>query len=171
MELVMPIFAAVIVVFGLVRRVPVFDLFLKGAREGFGTLLTIAPTIIGLMFAVGLLKSSGAAEALCRLLEPLAYAVGFPAEIVPMALLRPVSGSGSTALLLSVFEDCGPDSFPGRVASVIAGSSETTFYAITMYYGSIRVKNTRHTLLAASAADLTALVMSVIIVRFFFYGG
>ena len=169
MTLVIPLFALAIVLFGLIRRVAVFDLFLEGAREGLRTLWNIAPTLMGLTFAVSLLRASGAMDALCGLLTPLAHTLGFPAEIVPMALLRPVSGSGATALLLSVFDDCGPDSFAGRVASVLAGSSETTFYAVAMYYGSIRVRYTRHTLPAALAADFTALVMSVVTVRLFFY--
>ena len=105
----MPIFACAIIAFGLIRRVPVFDIFLKGAREGMSTLYMVAPTIIGLIFAVSLLKSSGAAETLCSFISPFAQKLGFPAEIVPMAILRPVSGSGSTALLLSVFEDNGAE--------------------------------------------------------------
>ena len=116
MELIMPAFAAVIIIFGLVKRVPVFDCFLEGAKEGFLTLYRIAPTILGLVFAVGLLRSSGAIDVICTALSPVADAVGFPVEVVPMALLRPVSGGGSTALLISVFEDCGPDSFDGMVA-------------------------------------------------------
>ena len=165
MELIMPAFAAVIIVFGLIRRMPVFDCFLEGAKEGFLTLYRIAPTILGLVFAVGLLRSSGAIDVICAALSPVADAVGFPVEVVPMALLRPVSGGGSTALLISVFEDCGPDSFAGRVASVLAGSSETTFFAITMYFGSIGVKRIRHTAIAAAAADLTAMIMSAALVR------
>lgn len=165
MEFAMPLFAGIIVVFGLIRRTPVFDCFIKGAYEGVETLYKIAPTIIGLVFAVNLLHSSGAIDVMCRFIEPAADFLGFPKEIVPMALLRPVSGSGSSALLISVFEECGTDSFAGKVASVIAGSSETTFYAIAMYYGSIGVKNIRHTLPAAIAADLTAFVVSVITVR------
>ena len=167
MELIMPAFAAVIIIFGLIKRVPVFDCFLEGAKEGFLTLYRIAPTILGLVFAVGLLRSSGAIDVICTALSPVADAVGFPVEVVPMALLRPVSGGGSTALLLSVFEDCGPDSFAGRVASVLAGSSETTFFAITMYFGSIGVKRIRHTAIAAVAADLTAMIMSAALVRLF----
>lgn len=167
MELIMPAFAAVIIIFGLVKRVPVFDCFIEGAKEGFLTLYRIAPTILGLVFAVGLLRSSGAIEVICTALSPVADAVGFPVEVVPMALLRPVSGGGSTALLISVFEDCGPDSFAGRVASVLAGSSETTFFAITMYFGSIGVKRIRHTAIAAVAADLTAMIMSAALVRLF----
>lgn len=168
MEFVMPVFACVVVIFGLVKRIPVFDVFLKGAKEGIVLLYNIAPTIIGLVFAIDLLRSSGAVDAICNFIAPVAELLGFPKEIVPMVLLRPVSGSGSTALLTSLYQDCGPDSFAGRVASVLAGSSETTFYAITMYYGCIKVKNTRHTLFSALMADLTAAVMSVITVRLFF---
>lgn len=168
MEFVMPAFACVIVVFGLIKRVPVFDIFLKGAKEGMQILYSIAPTIIGLVFAVDLLRSSGAIDAICNFIEPVADYLGFPKEIVPMVLLRPVSGSGSTALLTSLYEQCGPDSFAGRVASVLAGSSETTFYAIAMYFGCIKVKKIRHTLFAAIFADITAAVMSVLTVRLYF---
>ena len=164
----MPAFACIIVVFGLIKRVPVFDIFLKGAKEGMQILYSIAPTIIGLVFAVDLLRSSGAIDAICNFTEPVADYLGFPKEIVPMVLLRPVSGSGSTALLTSLYEQCGPDSFAGRVASVLAGSSETTFYAIAMYFGCIRVRKIRHTLFAAIIADITAAVMSVLTVRLYF---
>ena len=156
MSLIMPAFAAVILIYGLIKRVPVFDTFLEGAREGFLTLWQIAPTILGLLFAVSLLRTGGATEVLCRLLSPVAQ-----------AMLRPVSGSGATALLLSVFRDCGPDSFAGRVASVLAGSSETTFFAVTMYFGSVGIRNVHHTLLAAIAADLTAMVLSAVTTRLF----
>ena len=164
----MPAFACIIVVFGLIKRVPVFDIFLKGAKEGMQILYNIAPTIIGLVFAVDLLRSSGAIDAICNFIEPVADYLGFPKEIVPMVLLRPVSGSGSTALLTSLYEQCGPDSFAGRVASVLAGSSETTFYAIATYFGCIKVKKIRHTLFAAIIADITAAVMSVLTVRLYF---
>ena len=168
MEFVMPAFACIVVVFGLIKRVPVFDIFLKGAKEGMQILYNIAPTIIGLVFAVDLLRSSGAIDAICNFIEPVADYLGFPKEIVPMVLLRPVSGSGSTALLTLLYEQCGPDSFAGRVASVLAGSSETTFYAIAMYFGCIKVRKIRHTLFAAIIADITAAVMSVLTVRLYF---
>ena len=164
----MPAFACIVVLFGLIKRVPVFDIFLKGAKEGIQLLYTIAPTIMGLVFAVDLLRSSGSVDAICKFIDPAANFLGFPKEIIPMVLLRPVSGSGSTALLTALYSDCGPDSFAGRVASVLAGSSETTFYAIAMYFGSIKVKKIRHTLFAALMADFTAALMSVITVRIFF---
>lgn len=166
MEFVMPVFAGVVVIFGLFKRVPVFDIFLKGAKEGIMLLYNIAPTIMGLVFAVDLLRSSGAINVICDFVSPAADFLGFPKEIVPMVLLRPVSGGGSTALLTSLYEDYGPDSFAGQVASVLAGSSETTFYAVAMYFGSIKVKKIRHTLMAALLADFTAAVMSIITVRF-----
>ncbi len=165
MEFVMPLFVAVVVIFALVKRVSVFDVFLKGAKEGIMLLYGIAPTIMGLVFAVDLLRSSGAIDAICGFVEPAAELLGFPKEIVPMVLLRPVSGSGSTALLTALYDECGPDSFAGSVASVLAGSSETTFYAVAMYFGSIKVKKIRHTLAAALLADFTAAVMSVVTVR------
>lgn len=165
MDFIMPLFAGIVVIFGLVRRVPVFDTFLKGAKEGIMLIYNITPTILGLVFAVDLLKSSGAINSICDFIAPAAEFLGFPKEIVPMFLLRPISGSGSTALLTSLYKECGPDSFAGKVASVIAGSSETTFYAIAMYFGSIKVKKIRHTLLAAIMADLSAGILSVITVR------
>ena len=167
MGFIMPAFAGVIILYGFIRRVPVFDAFIEGVREGFFTLLQIAPTILGLVFAVSLLRNSGAINVICAAVAPAANAVGFPKEVVPMAMLRPVSGSGSTALLVSVFEQYGPDSFAGRVASVLAGSSETTFYATAMYFGCVGVKNIRHTLVAAIAADLTAMLISAVTVGIF----
>lgn len=164
----MPIFIAVVLIFGLVRRVPLFDAFTQGAGDGIKTLVKISPTIVGLVVAVNMLRASGALELLCSFIAPAAEALGFPKEIVPMVLLRPVSGGGATALLTGIYRDCGPDSLAGRVASVLAGSTETTFYAIAVYYGSVGIKKIRHTLIAGLAADLTAAVMAVVTVRLFF---
>ncbi len=161
----MPAFIAVVVIYGLIKKVPVFDTFLTGAREGFKTLYSIAPTLIGLIVAVNMLKASGAVDLLCEMITPAANCLGFPKEIVPMILLRPVSGGGSTALLTDIYKNYGPDSFAGEVASVLAGSTETTFYAIAVYFGSAGIKKIRHTLIAALAADFTAAVMAVLTVK------
>ena len=168
MDIIVPRFITVIVTVGLIKRIPVFDAFAIGAKNGLTTLYKIIPTLIGLIVAVNMLKSSGALDLLCNFAEPLAQFLGFPKEIVPMVLLRPVSGSGSTALLNQIFVDQGPDSFAGRVASVLAGASETTFYAVTVYFGSTNVKNIRHTLWVALIADFTAAVMAVLTVRLFY---
>ncbi|MBQ5397849.1 MAG: spore maturation protein [Ruminococcus sp.] len=165
MEMFMPLFIAVVLVFGLVKKVPLFDAFCEGAREGIKTLLSIAPTLVGLIVAVDMLKASSATDMLCSFISPAAEQLGFPKEIVPMILLRPISGGGSTALLTNVYKECGPDSFAGLCASVLAGSTETTFYAIAVYYGSVGIKRIRHTLFAALSADFTAAVMAVLTVR------
>lgn len=164
-DLFIPIFIAVVVVIGLIRKVPLFDAFVAGAGKGLEILLNIAPTLVGLIVAVDMLKASGAMEMLCDFVSPLADTLGFPKEIVPMVLLRPVSGGGATALLTEIYKDYGPDSFAGQVASVLAGSTETTFYAVAVYYGSVKVKKIRHTLVAALMADFTAAVMAVVTVR------
>lgn len=167
MEIIMPLFIAVTVVFGLVKKVPLFDAFVAGAKDGIRVLLRIAPTLVGLIVAVDMLKASGFTDLICETVTPLADWLGFPKEIVPMVLLRPISGGGSTALLTNIYKDFGPDSFAGKVASVLAGSTETTFYAIAIYFGSVKLKKTRHTLISALSADLTAAIAAVLTVRLF----
>lgn len=152
------------VLYGVIKKVNVFESFLGGAKEGLYTVYTIAPVMIGLLLAVGMIRSSGALDFVTEKLRPLSERLGYPAELLPMAMLRPVSGSGATALLTGIYEDCGPDSFAGRCASVLSGSTETTFFAVTMYYGAVNIRNIRHTLLAAIAADVTAMVMCVVTV-------
>ena len=164
MEAVIPMIITALCVYGLCRRVNIFDSFVEGAKEGIATVKFIAPTMIALLVAVGTLRASGALDFIAQLIRPLAEKVGFPAELVPMGLLRPVSGSGATALLTGIFESEGPDSFVGKCASVVAGSTETTFYAVTMYYGAAGIKKIRHTLFSALLADFTAIVVSVVIV-------
>ena len=161
MELIIPVIVTAICLYGLFRRVNIFDSFVQGAREGLRTVAMIAPTMIALLVALGTLRASGALTWIADLIRPAAEAVGFPAELVPMGLLRPVSGSGATALLTGIYEDHGADSFIARCASVLAGSTETTFYAVTMYYSAAGVKKIRHTLLCALLADLTAIILSV----------
>lgn len=164
-----PAIILLIVVFGLIRGVPVFDTFLSGAKEGFSSTISILPSLVGLIMAVSMLNASGALDILSRLLTPAANLIGMPAQVMPLALIKPVSGSGSTAVLAQIFKNNGPDSFAGRVASVMAGSTETTFYAVTVYYGAVGIKKTRHTIPAAVTADITACIISVLTVRLFFY--
>ena len=166
MELIVPVTVGIILLYGMIKKTKIFDAFIEGAIEGMHTLYMIIPTITGLVVAVEMLQQSGAIDFVCSLVEPLADFFAFPKEIVPMAVLRPISGSGSTALLTNIFENYGPDSFPGLIASVLAGSSETTIYAITMYFGSVGITKTRHSLTVGLIADLTALIMSIVTVKF-----
>lgn len=167
MEIAVPLAVVVFVLAGLLKRVGVFDAFLSGAKEGLSTALTIVPSMVGLITAVTMLRASGAFEWVSQVVSPLAQRLGFPSQIVPVALMRPVSGSGATALILSVFEELGADSFAGRILSVMAGSTETTVYAIAVYYASVGIKKTRHTLVSGLCADFTAMVFSVLSVRLF----
>ena len=167
MEALIPVLVTLLCVYGLYKRVDIFSSFVEGAKEGLRTVAFIAPTMIALLTAVGTLRASGALIWLSELIRPLAEAVGFPPELVPMSLLRPVSGSGATALLTGIYGDYGPDGFLARCASVLAGSTETTFYAMTMYYSAARIKKTRHTLFSALMADLTAVALSVVTVSLF----
>ncbi|MBQ3417439.1 MAG: spore maturation protein [Ruminococcus sp.] len=164
MDYIIPVLIGAVVLYGVIKKVNVFESFRNGAKEGLMTLYAIAPVMIGLLLAVGMVRASGALDFLTEKLRPLFEKLGYPTELVPMALLRPVSGSGATALLTDIYERFGADSFLAKCASVLAGSTETTFYAVTMYYGAVNIKNIRHTLFAALAADVTAMVMCVVTV-------
>lgn len=158
-----------IVVFGLMRGVPVFDTFVAGAKEGFSSSVSILPSLVGLMMAVAMLNASGALDILASFLSPVARVLGLPAQVMPLALIKPVSGSGAMAVLVQIFQNNGTESFAGRVAAVMSGSTETTFYAIAVYFGSVGIKKTRHTIPAAITADLTAFIVSALTVRLFFH--
>ncbi len=163
-----PVTVCIIIIFGLIRKVPVFDSFVAGAKEGIASTVSILPSLIGLIMAVTMLKASGALDMFSSFIAPLAESIGLPPQTMPLALLRPISGSGSTAILTQIFADYGPDSFIGRVASVMMGSTETTFYAIAVYFGAVGIKKTRHAIPAALAADAAGYLMSVLAVRLFF---
>ena len=163
-----PILIALILLFGFLRKVPLFDTFLEGAKEGMKSTVSIAPALIGLITAVTMLKASGAWDLFTAAIRPAAAFLGFPPEVMPLTLLRPVSGSGSIAILDQIFATCGPDSFAGRVASVMMGSTETTFYAIAVYFGAVGIKKTRHTIPAAITADTASFFISTLAVRLFF---
>ncbi len=163
--LALPLMIVGIVAFGLFKRIRVYDSFTEGAKMGVETTLQILPTLVGLMAGVYMLRASGAVDIFTSLLSPVTRALGIPAEVLPLAFLRPVSGSGSLALVVDLFKTSGPDSFAGQIASVLMASTETTFYTLTVYFGAIGVKNLRHTFKAAITADLTGLVLAVFFTR------
>ena len=165
---ILPAIVAAFLLFGLLRGVAVFDVFLEGAREGLATAARILPSLVGLMTAVGVFKASGALDLLSHGLKPVADLLGLPSQVMPLALLRPVSGSGGMAVFQDILQSHGPDSFVGRVASVMMGSTETTFYTIAVYYGAVGIRKTRHTLPAALGADLAGFVFSSLAVLWFF---
>ena len=156
-----PVVIAVIAVFGAVKRVPVFDCFTEGTKEGLKSIVSIAPSLIGLIFAVTMLEASGFFDLLSSALSPLCVSAGVPPQVVPLAVMRPVTGSGSFAVLSGIIEKYGADSLIGKTASVISGSTETTFYAITVYYGAVGIKKTRYTVPAALTADMIGMLTAV----------
>lgn len=158
-DFVVPLLFAGVMIFGAVRRVDVFPVFCEGAAGGIKTTVDILPALVLLLVSVGMLRASGAVELLTGLLEPLCSLVGFPPECMQMVLLRPFSGSGAIAVYDGIAAQYGADSFPGRVAAVLLGSSETTFYTVAVYFAAVRVKNTRYAIPAALAADCTAWIV------------
>jgi len=150
------------------RKIPLFQTFLSGTQEGFEEALKLLPVLLPFLLLVGVLRASGALDGLQKILAPVAAPLGIPGELLPMALLRPFSGSGTLALLNDLLKNHGPDSFLGRAASVLMGSTETTFYTIAVYYGAVGVRHFRYTVFAALLADAAGLLFSVLFTRLFF---
>ena len=148
----MPLIFVVILIAGYVKNVKVYDVFIENAREGLNTVLGILTSLIGLMVAIGVFRASGALDVIIYAAKPVASLLGIPSEALPLAFLRPISGSASLALVSDIMKNFGPDSFIGRVVSTMMGSTETIFYTLTVYYGSVGIKNIRHTLTAALIA-------------------
>ena len=165
----MPLVILIIVSRGLKERISVFDVFLKGARDGIEITIKIFPTLVGLFVAIGLLRSSGILDFITKLISPILIMFQFPGEIVPLAVLRPISGSASMAVATDIMAQNGVDSFVGVVASVIMGATETTLYTIAVYSSSVRIKNTRKILIASLMADLTGVIVSIVICKLIFF--
>lgn len=153
---------------GLSRRLPVYECFVEGAKEGWRTAVRVLPYLVGMLVAIQVFQYTGALDQLIRFLTPLTNRLGFPPEALPMALIRPISGSGSLALLSQILSTHGPDSFIGRLAATIMGSTETSLYVLTVYAGAVGVKRTRHTLAVALLTDVAAVVVALFIVLNFF---
>ena len=146
---------------GLLRKVKVYDVFIEGATEGFQVAVRIIPFLVGILVAIGMFRGSGAMDLLVAALRPVATTTGFPAELVPLAVLRSLTGSGSLAFATDLIKTHGPDSVVGRMAATMYGSSETTFYVLAVYCGAIGVRRTRHAVPAALIGDIVAAVTAV----------
>lgn len=163
-----PAVVVLIILHGAFKGVDVFSEFLNGAKEGFKIIYNIAPSLIALILAINMMRTSGGLDVLCSLLSPVTSVLGIPEKLTPLAILSPISGSGSVSMFETILKEVGPDSFLGRVASVMMGSTETTFYTMTIYYGSVGIKKSRHTLPCALCADFTSFILSPIMVHLFF---
>ncbi len=167
-SLVIPLLLAGVAVYGMGRRVDVYSALTHGAEEGLTVLLRIVPALVGLLTAVSMFRASGAMEWFSDLCAPVLELLGIPAETAPLMLVRPVSGSGALAVASDLLSTYGPDSYVGRVAAVMLGSTETTFYTIAVYFGAAGIHKTRHTVPAALTADFMGFFASALSVRLFF---
>jgi spore maturation protein B len=161
MSWLMPALIALLLIFALIRRVDVYDAFVQGARDGLPILLRVLPCIAAMLIALRVLRASGALEAFIRFIAPALKTIGMPAELVPLFVLRPFSGSAAMSLLKDVFNACGPDSFEGVAASVMLGSTETIFYTVALYFGSVGVKKTRATIPVALACSVLGAILAL----------
>lgn len=166
-DYVIPVIIAAILLWGLIKKTDVFGDFIDGAKEGAMVCFDILPSLVALMTCTGMMQQSGLIEVISSIFEPLTNLIGFPKECTGLALMRPISGSGALSLLEGILKESGADSFAGRVASVLMGSTETTFYVIAVYFGAVRIKKTRHCVTAALSADITGVILSALAVRFF----
>lgn len=158
---ILPAVVLGIVFYGVLMKVPVYDTFIKGAKSGFYTVIKIMPTLIGLMVAVGILRASGFLDFLANMIGKVATALGFPAELAPLAIVRMFSSSAATGLVLDLFKEYGTDSRIGLIASVMMCCTETIFYTMSVYFIAAKVKKTRYTLTGALLATFAGIVASV----------
>lgn len=163
-----PFLLVSIPLYGIARRVKVYEAFVEGAKEGFTVAVRIIPFLVAILTAIGMFRGSGAMDLLTAALRPVLGAIGFPPELFPLGVLRSLSGSGSLALTADVVKTYGPDSFLARTAATLYGSSETTFYVLAVYFGAVGIKKTRHAVPAALVADAVALAASVVVCRWLF---
>ncbi|HSR40510.1 MAG TPA: spore maturation protein [Longimicrobiales bacterium] len=154
--------------YGLYKRVPVYEAFVEGAKEGFEVAVRIIPYLVAILFAIGMFRASGAMEFLVGALNPVLALIGFPGEVLPMAIVRPLTGSGSAGLVVDMIAQHGEDSILVKMVATMFGSTETTFYVIAVYFGAVNIKKTRHAVPAGLTADFAAMLVAVWTVRLLF---
>jgi len=163
-----PIFLVTIPIYGALKGIKVYESFVEGAKGGFQMAIRIIPYLVAILVAVGMLRGSGAIDMLARWLDPVLRPIGFPVEILPLAIMRPLSGSGSMGIVTELIKTHGPDSFLGRLAASAYGSTETTFYVLAVYFGAAGIKKARYAVISGLVADVVSLVAAIIICRFVF---
>ena len=167
-DLMIPLVFVIIVSYGYMKRVNIYDAFVEGATDGMKTSVQILPTLLGLMIGVGILRASGALDLISIALTPVANLVHYPVEAIPLTFMRLVSSSASVGLLLDIFKEYGPDSFTGRFVSVMMSSTETVFYTMSIYFMSVKITKTKYTLAGALIANFAGVVASIFITEFAF---
>ena len=164
---IIPIIVVIIITYGMIKGKKVYEWFVDGAKEGLKVCINIFPYLLAMIIAVNIFREAKLLNMLNELISPVSSFIGLPKEIVPLVLIKPLSGSGALGILTDMLNTYGPDSYIGLIASVIMGTTETIFYTITVYFGAVQIKKIRHTLWAAILADLTAIIISIFLVSKF----
>ena len=166
--LAIPFLVAFFPLYAALRRVKVYEEFVEGAKEGFNVAITIIPHIVAMLLAVFMFRSAGCIDAIAHFFRPVLDAVSFPTELLPMSLMRPISGGGTTGIFVELIKTYGPDHLITRTAGTIIGSTETTLYVLAVYFGSVAIRRTRHAVAAGLLADAAGIIASVIVCRLMF---
>ncbi len=167
-NITIPIILVIILMHGYIKNVDLFDAFISGAYDGLKTTASILPSLIGLITAVGIFRSSGAMDFLCKIISPISHLTGFPSALVPMSITKMFSSSAATGMLLDIFKTYGPDSFYGISASIIMSSTETIFYTLSVYSSAAGISKSRYTVLCAIIANVSGIAASYILTCIFF---
>ncbi len=160
-----PVVVALVTFYAICKKVPVYSVFTEGAKEGFSTAIMIIPYLVAMLCAIGMFRASGAMDWLCSLLSPVTNLIGMPSEVLPMGIMRSFSGGGAEGMMSDLLATYGTQSQIGRIASVALGSTETTFYVVAVYFGSVGISNTRHSIAAGLLGDLASLIAATVIVN------
>lgn len=166
-DFVIPLVFFYVIGMGFLMKINIYDEFIKGAEDGFKVVLSILPTLIGLMVAIGILRGSGALDMLSQAIAPITSMISFPSQLVPLVVVKMFSSSAATSLLLDVYKQFGPDSYLGQLGSLLMSCSETIFYTMAVYFMTAGVKKTRYTLLGAMAATFAGIIASVAMMKMF----
>ncbi|MEH7356007.1 spore maturation protein [Neobacillus drentensis] len=163
-----PLLIGFILLYGTLKRVPTYESFVEGGKEGIKIAVSIIPFLVGMLVAISIFRASGALDALMNWIRPLMKTLGVPAEIVPLLIIRPISGTAALGMTSDLIAVNGPDSFIGRLASVLQGSTDTTFYVLTVYFGAVGIKKMGDALKVGLLADVVGIIVSIIIVAIIF---
>lgn len=167
-NLILPLLVLFVVFYGFLKKRNIYDDFVSGAKQSFDMVLSMFPSMLAMIFGINILLESGFIEFIFNFLEPVFSSINVPINVLPMAIMRPISGSSALAILNNILKTLGPDSLAGKMASVIQGSTDTTLYVLTLYYGSIGIKKIRYSLKVGLLADLIGIISAIILTSFFF---
>jgi spore maturation protein B len=163
-----PLLIGFILLYGTFKRVPTYESFVEGGKEGIKIAVSIIPFLVGMLVAITIFRASGALDALMNWIRPLMKSIGVPAEIVPLLIIRPISGNAALGMTSDLIAVYGPDSFIGRLASVLQGSTDTTFYVLTVYFGAVGIKKMGDALKVGLLADVVGIIAAIVVVALFF---